>query len=281
MIALKGHIKTIAIYPENGVRPYLRGMDGSVYVPDIEDVRNTDIYQETLESSNGMVWKSVPKNSGEIYLSSRTDKVVLYRVKVDMTTKKPLGFIVIGVSQERFQSLCESIVQSPEESVLVLDRYGNELSRYGELDEEVEAYLKNEEFAGQDYRTREKHLTYKDYDIICNQLEANASIVCKIVPRYGLQMQILDVAYMPLALLLGILLGMMPLLVIISNAVTGPLRKVSEAIQQFSTGDFNQQVEVTTSGSYLSTMFKQSLDCGFVDYLNQVRIERAWKDRKQ
>lgn len=39
MVALKGHIKTIAIYPENGVRPYLRGMDGSVYIPDIESVR--------------------------------------------------------------------------------------------------------------------------------------------------------------------------------------------------------------------------------------------------
>lgn len=39
MIALKGHIKTIAIYPTNGVRPYLRGMDGSVYLPDIEQVK--------------------------------------------------------------------------------------------------------------------------------------------------------------------------------------------------------------------------------------------------
>lgn len=32
---------------------------------------------------------------------------------------------------------------------------------------------------------------------------------------------------------------------------------------------------VGISGSYLSTMFAQYLHCGFVDYLNQVRIERA------
>lgn len=247
MIALKGHIKTIAIYPENGVRPYLRGMDGSVHLPGIEDVRRTDIYRETLESSNGMVWKSVPKNGGEIYLSNRTDKVVLYRVKYDLITKKPMGFIVIGVSQERFQALCESIVQGPEESVLILDQNGNELSRVGELDAEVEAYLKDAGFVGQNYRERAKHLTYKDYDIICNQVEANASIVCKIVPEYGLQMQLMDVVYMPVVLLLGMLIGLMPLLIIISNALTGPLRKVSEAINLFSTGDFEQQVEVTTN----------------------------------
>lgn len=33
--------------------------------------------------------------------------------------------------------------------------------------------------------------------------------------------------------------------------------------------------KVGISSGYLSTMFKQNLDCGFVDYLNQVRIERA------
>lgn len=32
---------------------------------------------------------------------------------------------------------------------------------------------------------------------------------------------------------------------------------------------------VGISGSYLSTMFTQNLQCGFVDYLNRVRIERA------
>lgn len=29
------------------------------------------------------------------------------------------------------------------------------------------------------------------------------------------------------------------------------------------------------SGGYLSTLFKQNLQCGFVDYINQIRIERA------
>ena len=48
MISLRGEIKTIVIYPENGIRPYLRGMDGSVHLSTIEDVKNTDIYQETF-----------------------------------------------------------------------------------------------------------------------------------------------------------------------------------------------------------------------------------------
>ena len=39
MIALSGQIKTLAIYPENGVRPYLRCMDAAAYLDDVDKVR--------------------------------------------------------------------------------------------------------------------------------------------------------------------------------------------------------------------------------------------------
>ena len=246
MIALKGHIKTIAIYPENGIRPYLRCMDASAYIDDLETVHNTDIYVETLDSKNGMVWKSVPKGSGDIYLTNRSDKIVLCREIFDLTQKKTLGYIVIGVSQEYFQKLCENIVKDEKESVLILDRNGGELVKTGTFPEKLESYLKSDDFIQQNYKEREKHFTYGSHEVICTQSDKNASIVCKIVPAYGLQMQILDIANMPLTLLLGMLLGLLPLLLIISNAVTKPLRRLCTAINEVSTGDFEQQVEVMT-----------------------------------
>ena len=171
-------------------------MDGSTYINDLDVVRSTDIYGETLASKNGMVWKSVPKGNGDTYLTNRSDKIVLYREIFDLTQKKTLGYIAIGVSQEYFQNLCQNITKNEKESVLILDK--------------------------------------------------NSSIVCKVVPAYGLQMQVQDIAYMPLILLIGMLIGLMPLLMIISNLVTKPLRRLCEAINEFSTGDFEQQVEVMT-----------------------------------
>lgn len=38
-------------------------------------------------------------------------------------------------------------------------------------------------------------------------------------------------------------------------------------------GDVAEQVEITAS--YLSTLFSQNMNCGFVDYLNEVRVEHA------
>lgn len=246
MIALKGHIKTIAIYPRNGVRPYLRCMDGSAYVSDIDAIRHSDIYKRTLESESAMVWKHVPKGAGETYQTNRYDKVMLYREIFDLTQKKTLGYIVIGVDQGRFEELCRSAMKNDEEGILVLDKNGGELVRTGKIDKKVEKYLKSRKFMEQDYRTRQSRLIYGNYEIVCNQSEMNASIVCKVVKRYTLQTQFFDIVYMPLALLFGVLVGLMPLLLLISNIVTKPLTQLSVAIGKVADGDFEQQVEVLT-----------------------------------
>lgn len=246
MISLKGNIKTFAIYPENGIRPYLSGMDASAYVGDVDAVHRSEIYQKTMKSENGMIWKSVPKGAGETYETNRTNKIVLYRKIPDLTQKKVLGYIVIGADQQRVKEMCQRIIQGKEECVLILDKNGGELARAGILDEKVEEYLKNPEFMKQDYKERPVHFTCGDYEVVCNQMAPNASIICKIVPDYGRQMRLLDIVYMPLILLLGLLVGLCPLLLLISNVVTKPLQKLSIAIEKFSAGDFEQQVKVST-----------------------------------
>lgn len=247
MISMRGEIKTIAIYPENGIRPYLRGMDGSVNLSTVEDIKQTEIYQETVDTKLGMIWKSVDAGGGGPYLANFSDKVVLCREIYDLSRKKRLGFIVIGVGKSKFEELMTNMVKEEDgEAVMVLDPHTGELVTVGEVDDELKNYLTADEFLEQDYREREGDFKWGKYEIICTQLNKDGSIVCKIIPRRQMQAQIGSVVYMPLALLFGLLLGMFPLLMIISNLVTKPLRKVSEAILKFSAGDFEQQVEVET-----------------------------------
>lgn len=246
MMSLKGHIKTIAIYPENGIRPYLRCMDAGAYVDDIDAIRSTETYKETLKAKNGMVWRYVPKGKSDTYQTNRFNKLVLYREIFDLTQKKTLGYIVIGVSSEYFENVCQNTLKNEKERVLVLDQNGNHLVQTGKIDGKLDEYLSSDEFLQQNYKERKTHFQYGDYEVYCRQMEKNSSIVCRIVPIYSLQMQFRDIAYMPLLLLIGMMIGLLPLLAIISNLVTKPLRQLCTAIDQFSTGDFEQQVEVTT-----------------------------------
>lgn len=102
MIALNGTIKTIGIYPENGLRPYLRCMDGSSYIQDVESIKESEIYQEVLRTDNGILWKNIAKNEDEVYMANRSDKVVLFREIRDLAKKRILGYVVIGVGEEGF-----------------------------------------------------------------------------------------------------------------------------------------------------------------------------------
>lgn len=242
MIALKGHIKSLAIYPENGITPYLRGMDGSVYVPDIEQAKESQAYQKTLESASGFVWRMEEKGSRGVYINNPYDKVILCREIYDLSQKTTLGYIVIGVGREFFQELCENIIQREGEGVLILDPNAGELVRAGEISEEIEAYLTTEEFLQMRYKDRAESMHYEGYDIICRQNSKNASIICKISPKY--EIRIMDIIYTPIVLFVGMFVGLLPLLLMMSNVFTKPLRHVSEAIRKFSEGDFEQQVQV-------------------------------------
>lgn len=246
MIALKGNVKTIAIYPENGVTPYLRGMDGSSYIDKFYKIRRDDIYNQVLSSEYKKIWKKVEKNDKVPYQVNRSDKIVLYREMFNLSQSKKLGLIVIGVEKKSFDELCSNGILSKNEGLIILDKNSGQLYEKGTIPENVKEYIQKESFLKEDYKERPKHFSYEDSEIITLQGAGNSSIMCKVVPKYSMQMQIMDFAYMPLILLIAVLIGMLPLLLIISRCITGPVNKLSRAIEKFSKGDFNQQIEITT-----------------------------------
>ena len=65
---------------------------------------------------------------------------------------------------------------------------------------------------------------------------------------------------------------------------SSPVLRAKEYIEEYYMEDLTLQKvadEVGISSSYLSTLFTQELDCGFIDYLNKIRIEHACDYLKQ
>lgn len=247
VLSLKGYIKTIAIYPENGIRPYLRGMDGSVHISELPAVRRQDVYAAARENKYHYIWRCVPRDSGEVYLVNREDKIVLCREMYDLSKETPLAFLVIGISRDYFRDLYKSLIHNQRESALILSADGVELDSSGDLDEEIHEYLLSKAFFDQIASGEAGFVPYGRANIVYMRQNEKSSVICKVVPKYTGWEQIWNIAYMPLMLLLGVLLGMLPLFLIISRLYTKPLRQVSDAIRKFSAGDFTQKVAVNTS----------------------------------
>lgn len=246
VIALNGDIKTIAIYPENGVTPYLRCLDASSYVTNFGIIKQGVTYAQAIESKGMVGWKRIEKQCSDIYASNRSEKIVLFREIYDLAKKNRLGFLVIGANASKIDSICDNFLRSDKEEVIVVSKGGDELVRQGGVEDEVIDKIMEKETLSVNSSKEVRNSNYRNYEIYNFVNEATGTTVYKIVPKIGVKDLISTILVTPAALLLGFLIGLFPILVLISNVISKPLKKLTQAMHEFKKGDFSQQVEVVT-----------------------------------
>ena len=246
MVALDGHIKTVAIYPENGINPYLSCVDRSAYITDIEQVKKQDIYKLAVQEKGKFLWQRVGRYQSDTYQFNQYDKIVMYREIYDLTRKNKLGFLVIGSSAEIFDEICRNSLSDRPEAIIIMSEYGAELVRCGSINDETVSEMITEKFSEPIGKELIKYDTWRNYRIYqcCNK--ETGTIVYKMTQRIGMKDLSNTVIYAPLALLIGFLIGLYPVLVLVSDIVSKPLHTLSVAMENFKRGDFSQKVEVMT-----------------------------------
>ena len=97
MVAIDGQIKSVALYPENGIHPYLNCIDrSSSYLGDIGQVRRKDIYALAVQEKGKFLWQRVghcQNGQSDTYQVNQNEKIVMYREIYDMARKNKLGYL--------------------------------------------------------------------------------------------------------------------------------------------------------------------------------------------
>ena len=245
MVAINGQIKTVAIYPENSVLPYLRCIDFSAHYTNIRDIREQEMYQQAVKTKSDFLWKRVPKGDKTAYEYNRTDKIVMYREIYDLAKRNKLGYLMIGASADRFDEVCRNALRDDKEMIFVVSKNGEILSSCGAVDMELAGKVIAEaENAGN--KTQSEVGAIDEYKVYQYRNADTGTVVYKVAPRPGLANFADAVIYTPVALLVGVLLGLYPIMVLVSNIVSKPLKSLCIAMEKFKKGDFNQKVEVVT-----------------------------------
>lgn len=239
-LAIQGYIKTLGIYPENGVQPYLPCMDSSAYLATMEQVRETEMYKEALEKRGKKCWTVVDKGSSQVYWANQSEKIILYREIYDLAKKRALGYLVIGADAGKYRELCESAMESDGEVVLIFNEESDILLSCGDNVEELKTLAREGLENGNTVES------IGGYTAFYQTSEDSGQVICLLIPNKTVLSQILDIATTPILMLLGILAGLFPVMLFVSNIVTKPLNKVNEAMVQFRKGDFTQRVYVET-----------------------------------
>ena len=242
MIALKGFIKTIAIYPENGVNPYLRCLDSSAHISTMAEIKDTVMYKRAVNDKGTIFWKREDKNQGEVYQANRSEKLVLYREIYDIGRKTQLGYLVIGSSTDTFYDLCKNVVQMEDEGILIFSPQGELLFQYGSCNQDLVKELEIRQIWNNKRGERQEEC--EGYDLYLAQNEKASFIVCKIVPKVSFSDLLKQSVPTPLILLVVMLIGFCPVLLFISAIITKPLNRLTTAMAKFKEGDFTQKIPV-------------------------------------
>lgn len=246
MVALDGQIKTVAVYPENGINPYLSCVDRSSYLSSMEQVREQQIYLQSTKEKGKFLWQRVGRYHSDTYQFNQSDKIVMYREIYDMARRHKLGYLVIGSSAEIFDEICQNSLRDRQEAVVVVSGYGAELVRCGNIDDQIISQAAAEKFSQPVGEKLPPIDRWGNYNIYQCQEEETGTIVYQIVRKIGWRDLSNTIVYAPLALLMGFLIGLYPVLSVVSNLVSKPLYTLRVAMENFKQGDFSQKVEVMT-----------------------------------
>ncbi len=242
IVALKGYVKTMSVYPENGVVPYLRCMDSSAYIFDLSEIRKSKEYKDTIAHRGKGLWVKCSRGKGTLFEANREDKLVLCRGVWDAERKNQVGFLTIGVAEQEIRKLCENAVEEKDEGILLLNATGEMIVSYGKEVKGAAEYIAEQEFLGQEKCSG----SFNGTEIYGYEILPENCYVYKTARKRTFLDFFCDIVYLPLLFAAGIILGLLPVLLFVSSLVSEPMGKVCAAMVQFRQGDFDQRLEVVS-----------------------------------
>ncbi len=245
VLAIKSQIKTLILYPENGLRPYYLSRDATVMNKDLNQIKELPIYEEADLARGDVVWHRVNAYQEGLFDYNQTDKIVAVKELYNLSKQKKLGFMALGMDASRYNAICESMLQQSNEGIVVLNDRGEEFARAGVIDKNV-VNLVCEKINLENYSDNKIKLENENYYIFLSRSNQTGMIVCYMSPKLNWEIKERKGLVLPISLALSLLLCAWPLSMLLSRVLTRQTFILSESMEKFRNGDFNQNVKITS-----------------------------------
>jgi two-component system sensor histidine kinase YesM len=246
ILAIKNQIKTLILYPENGARPYYLSRDMSVHNMDLSIIQELPIYTEVNQAPGDIVWHRVNKDEEGLFYKNTSDKIIACKELYDLSKVKRLGFLAVGTEASSYTSICESMLQQPNEGIVIINNQGEEFARAGEVNDSVMEVVRNNEFVNSNTEATQLHLQSGNYYIFLSKSSQTGMVVSYLSPVVNWEEKERKGLYLPVLLALALLLCAWPLSTLVSKVLTRQTSNLSDSMEKFRNGDFNQTVKITS-----------------------------------
>jgi len=246
ILAIKSQIKTLILYPENGAQPYYLSRDASVHNMDLKVIRELPIYSEANQARGDVVWHRVKADEEGLYLKNQTDKIVASRELYNLSKTRKLGFMAMSMDASRYVSICESMLQYPNEGIIILNESGEVFARAGKVNDTVENSMRYDEFLNANSKAKQLNFQSEGYYIFCSKSSQTGMVICYMSPKANWVEKERKGLILPISLALALLLCAWPLSALVSRSLTRQTAILSKSMKKFRNGDFNQNIKITS-----------------------------------
>lgn len=244
MLAVKNHIRSLVIYPENGLPSFYITRDKSVHHPNIDTIRDLPLYQRAVAAQGANIWESVPMGDTGLFEKNTSDKVVVCRELFDLAKRTRLGFLVISMDRQSYEAACASALLGSGDGIAIISQWdGQVIAQAGQVDAEVLGHLQAQDVILPDEAAKTPY-QYMGYYIFGRQHENSGDWIYYLSPKGNWDAWIRSGLIMPLVLGIALLVCIWPLSRLASRIITRPLSLLYSSMNKFKEGDFDQQVEV-------------------------------------
>jgi two-component system sensor histidine kinase YesM len=243
ILAIKDHIRTLILYPENGLAPFYVSKDASAHSRNIGLVRTLPIYDAAVRAQGDIVWGRLGTGVSGLFENNRTEKILICREIFDLSKHRKLAFLAITMDVADYEKMSLRALMHDGEAILILNGDGEEFVRVGKVDPEVLEHIRKDHPlappAGQTM------LRYDDwYVFTASHGNANETIYY-LTPVALWDSWIRSGLELPILLAVALLVSTWLLSWLASRLISRPLSTLYRSMNRFKEGDFTQEVKVT------------------------------------
>jgi two-component system sensor histidine kinase YesM len=119
-LAIKSHIRTLILYPENGLPPFYVSHDASVHSSSIGAIRALDMYDAAVKAQGDVILGRVETGSGGLFLRNTGDKILVCREIFDLSKQRRLAFLAMSMDVSFIEGIYKNALILQDEAMVML-----------------------------------------------------------------------------------------------------------------------------------------------------------------
>jgi two-component system sensor histidine kinase YesM len=253
ILAIKSHIRTLALYPENGLPAFYVSRDASVHNPGIDSIRVLPFYEAALAARGDIVMERIAAGEAGLFLRNTGDKIVAVREIFDLSKQRRLGFLALGMDVSWIETIYNNALFEKNETIVMVSG-GKIIVQSAPPDTAVLDFILSGKSAGRFNRRGDWYIFYSGR----NSGEQHYYIS----PKSNWDARIRRGLVLPALLALALLISAWPLSMLSSRIISRPLSRLYRSMNRFREGNFNERIDAAGNDEIaeLSSMFNRMVE---------------------